>query len=52
LRNGARFKAWALNKVPGTNTNWGVVRSNSTSQKPLMIKGFLGIEKSVGADLD
>jgi len=51
LRNGVRFKAWALNKVPGANTNWGGAGSSSTSQKPLMIKGFLGIEKSVGADL-
>jgi len=41
-----------LNKVPGVNTNWGGAGSSSTSQKPLLIKGFLGIEKSVGADLD
>jgi len=41
-----------LKKVLGSNTNWGGVGSSSTSQKPIMIKGFLGIEKSVGADLD
>jgi len=52
LRNGVRFKAWALNKVSGVNTNWGGAGSSFISQKPLMINGFLGIEKSVGADLD
>ena len=52
LRNNVRFKVSALNKVTGANTNWGDAGSSSTSQKPLMIKDFLGIEKSEGADLD
>jgi len=41
-----------LNKVPGAKTNWGGAGSSSTNQKPLMIKGVLGIEKSVDADLN
>jgi len=52
LSNNVRFKAWSLSKVPGANTNWGGAGSSSTSQKPLIIKGFLGIEKSVVTDLD
>jgi len=41
-----------LNIVSGANINWGGAGSSSTSQKPLVTKGFLGIGKSVGADLD
>jgi len=34
-----------LNKVPSANTNWSGARSSSTSKKPLMIKGFLGLRR-------